>query len=187
MERRLAGQGDPASASIKQLGMPANIAAGLRYQLIHRTVSILLEAQTIGARKAVLLIQSFGSDHSPTGFADFQMFGAVLGAPITDTGILSPAVELDGIELRLGWSVCSPRRRTDRMELARTPSFRLDDKRALITGGGRGIGLRRPPPGGSGCTGDARGASTIRGRSRRAGDPRARRSRRGALSRRCRS
>ena len=27
------------------------------------------------------------------------------------------------------------------MELARTPSFRLDHKRALVTGGGRGIGL----------------------------------------------
>jgi hypothetical protein len=104
------GRATRLAASIKQLGMPADVATGLRYQLIHRTVSILLEAQTIGARKAVLLIQSFGSDHSPTGFADLQMFGAVLGAPITDTGILSPAVELDGIELRLGWSVCSPRR-----------------------------------------------------------------------------
>src|SRR6202011_3887770 len=27
------------------------------------------------------------------------------------------------------------------MELARTPSFRLDGKRALVTGAGRGIGL----------------------------------------------
>ena len=30
---------------------------------------------------------------------------------------------------------------TDSVELAKTPSFRLDGKRALVTGGGRGIGL----------------------------------------------
>ena len=30
---------------------------------------------------------------------------------------------------------------TTTVELARTPSFRLDGKRALVTGGGRGIGL----------------------------------------------
>ncbi len=104
------GRASRLAASIKQLGMTADIAAGLRYQLIQRAVSILQEAQTIGARTAVMLIQSFGSDHSPTGFADLQMLGAVLGAPVTDTGMLSPPVELDGIELRLGWSVCSARR-----------------------------------------------------------------------------
>jgi hypothetical protein len=104
------GRATRLAASIKQLGMTAEIAASLRYRLIHRTVSILLEAQTIGARKTVMLIQSFGSNHSPTGFADLQMFGAVLGALITDTGMLSPPVELDGIEFRIGWAVCEARR-----------------------------------------------------------------------------
>src|SRR5580698_3473994 len=35
------------------------------------------------------------------------------------------------------------RRRSDvpKIDLAQTPSFRLDGKRALVTGGGRGIGL----------------------------------------------
>jgi hypothetical protein len=69
------------------------------------------QAHTIGAREAAMLIQSFGSDQSPTGFADLQMLGAVLGAPISDTGILSPPVDLEGIRLRLGWSVCHGRRR----------------------------------------------------------------------------
>ena len=30
---------------------------------------------------------------------------------------------------------------TDSVELAKTPSFRLDGKRTLVTGAGRGIGL----------------------------------------------
>ena len=31
--------------------------------------------------------------------------------------------------------------RAPAIDLAKTPSFRLDGKRALVTGGGRGIGL----------------------------------------------
>ena len=38
------------------------------------------------------------------------------------------------------------------IELPRTPSFRLDGRRALITGGGRGIGLAAAAAGGSGRT-----------------------------------
>ena len=35
----------------------------------------------------------------------------------------------------------TPRRRSETVELTKTPSFRLDGKRALVTGAGRGIGL----------------------------------------------
>ena len=103
------GRATRVAASLKQLGMADDIAGGLRYRLIHRTVTTLLEAQTIGAREAAMLIQSFGHDHAPAGFVDLQMFSAVIGAPIADTGMLSPPVELDGVRMRLGWSVSERR------------------------------------------------------------------------------
>ena len=68
------------------------------------------------------------------------------------------------------------------VDLTSTPSFRLDGKRALVTGGGRGIGLaaasalaRRRRA----C--DARGAHAKRDRGRGRRDPRARRSKADAL------
>ena len=38
-------------------------------------------------------------------------------------------------------ATCPTRRRRNDVELTKTPSFRLDGKRALVTGAGRGIGL----------------------------------------------
>ena len=42
---------------------------------------------------------------------------------------------------RCCWRCCVTARSDDCIDLAKTPSFRLDGKRALVTGGGRGIGL----------------------------------------------
>ena len=62
------------------------------------------------------------------------------------------------------------------IDLAKTPSFRLDGKRALVTGGGRGIGLDRSIGAGRGWRAcDARGAHQGRDRGGRRRDPRARR------------
>jgi hypothetical protein len=89
----------------KRLGIKTELASNLRYQLLHRTVATLLEAQMIGAGEAAMVVQSFSPDNLRAGFGDFQIFGAALGAPITDAGILSRPIVLDGIRLRLGWSV----------------------------------------------------------------------------------
>ena len=105
--------GSPSKASrlsslTKRLGLHSNIiVSGLRYQLVHRTVATLLEAQTIGAREAAMVVQSFSPDSVRAGFGDFQVFGAALGTPIADTGTLSSPIDLDGVQLRLGWAVSS--------------------------------------------------------------------------------
>jgi hypothetical protein len=98
------------SALTKRLGLETNVVGGLRYQLVHRTVAALLEAQTIGAREAAMVVQSFSPDSVRAGFGDFQVFGAALGTPIVDPGTLSPPIDLDGIQLRLGWAVDSMHR-----------------------------------------------------------------------------
>jgi hypothetical protein len=77
---------------------PANI----RYQLLHRTASALLEARRFGAAHAVMLVQAF----RPTGdsFSDYQAFGQCLGISV-GTGMLSRVPHHANPRLHLGWAV----------------------------------------------------------------------------------
>jgi hypothetical protein len=97
--RRLAGL-------IERLKLQASQAVGgIRYQLLHRTVATLLEAEEAHAAEAVMLIQSFSPDDVRTGFVDFQNFATALGVPIAAPGVLSPPISLPPIRLRLGWTI----------------------------------------------------------------------------------
>ncbi len=82
-----------------RLGM-TSIPEGIRYQLLHRTVSALLVAEEFGAAATVMLVQSF----SPTDmwYGDFEAFAELLG---TQCGIGEVArVPLDvGTPLFIGW------------------------------------------------------------------------------------
>jgi hypothetical protein len=84
---------------------PSKSVGALRYQLLHRTVATLLEAEKAGAAEAVLLVQSFSPENVKTGFSDFQNFAAAVGAPIANPGQLSQPVELRKVRLRLGWTI----------------------------------------------------------------------------------
>jgi hypothetical protein len=54
------------------LGLEGELPPSIRYQLLHRTASAVLEAQRFGAGYAMMIVQSFHSEHK--WFEDYQAF-----------------------------------------------------------------------------------------------------------------
>lgn len=80
------------------LGLTA-IPGTIRYQLIHRTASAVLEAERFGARHAIMLVQSFPSeDH----FDDYAAFVDLFGATAQRGGV-TRLWERDARVLWAGW------------------------------------------------------------------------------------
>src|SRR4051794_34257023 len=72
----------------------------IRYQLLHRTASAVIEAQRFGARDAVMLVHSFSEDD--LWIKEFQDFSKLYGTPV-EKDTVSPVKDLDGVHLHLGW------------------------------------------------------------------------------------
>lgn len=85
----------------EKLGV-SNLPDTLRYQLLHRTVSALIEAARFNAKHALMLVHSF----SPTQqwFTDFRSFASLYGIDAKPNQIYQ-VCEREGIALHLGW-VC---------------------------------------------------------------------------------
>lgn len=82
------------------LHLDANDLGQMRYQLLHRTASVIVEARRFAAGAALMLVHSFSP--SAASFDDFlrlldlyQLQGAV--------GEISGPVTLDGIDMYFGW------------------------------------------------------------------------------------
>lgn len=88
------------------LGLRTTDVGSLRYQLLHRTASAVLETRRYRARDAAMLVQSF----CPKGswFDDFARFAAAMGYGEVRKGIMSKLAERGGVRLRVGW-VADPR------------------------------------------------------------------------------
>lgn len=85
----------------EKLELDASDAGDLRYQLLHRTVSALLEASRYGAREALMLVHSF--DPSDSSIDAYQEFAAALGLDNAAPNTITSAVVRDEVTLRLGW------------------------------------------------------------------------------------
>ncbi len=77
----------------KHLAKTISPDSGLRYQLLHRTVSAVLEAQLHGATAALVLVHAFGPD-APKNIADFSAFLSELGGGPVNKGTVAGPYKL---------------------------------------------------------------------------------------------
>jgi hypothetical protein len=77
-------------------------AGHLRYQLVHRTAAIILEARRFRSNIGVLIIQSFCPDR--TGLSDCAAFFEAIGMSGFHDGGLIGARRFAGVDLWAGWA-----------------------------------------------------------------------------------
>lgn len=83
-----------------------NIIAGdIRYQLLHRTASAIIEAGRFNARNAVMLVHSFSRED--VGFDDYSKFLSLYGKKGRISEIVK-LVESGHINLFAGWAKGPP-------------------------------------------------------------------------------
>lgn len=113
LERREPGSDKPArlKALQKLLGIPDKDATGVRYQLLHRTASAIIEAERIGAKYAAMIVQSFrnGKRISSTrkSLDDFKAFGRLFGFALEEGRLVRITTETI-VPMYLGWVTCDP-------------------------------------------------------------------------------
>jgi len=81
------------------LGLDA-IPGKIRYQLMHRTASAVIEAERFGARRAVMLVHSFSPEDE--GLEDYQAFLGLYGVS-GRPGKLVRVKRVHGVHLYCGW------------------------------------------------------------------------------------
>jgi hypothetical protein len=105
-----------------RLGLRRDDLRHIRYQLLHRTLSALLEAERYHANHALMLVHSFSPED--TSFQDYRAFASLLGMPAE--GLRPDRIvgwkDYGPIRLHLGWVRDVPT--VSQAELARLETIR---------------------------------------------------------------
>ena len=83
-----------------QLGIPLPVPDTMRYQLLHRAASAIIEATRFGAAHAVMLVHSFSQ--SSQWFQDYAAFVSLLGGTALENAVVSVGLR-SGVLLHLVW------------------------------------------------------------------------------------
>ena len=103
------------------LGLQLDAVGGLRYQLLHRTASAILEAKRYRCRHAMMLVHSFSATHR--WFGDFVTFSKAMGQLISVPGLCSEPKQCAGVSLRIVWVADQ----TDGLSVSRKESLDRDE------------------------------------------------------------
>jgi hypothetical protein len=83
-----------------ELGLEIDDISNIRYQLLHRTVSAILEAKRFNAQNALMLVHSFSQKDE--WFENYALFAALFGID-AKTDRIHYAGKIGNIQLYLGW------------------------------------------------------------------------------------
>jgi hypothetical protein len=84
----------------EQLTLPGVLPGAVRYQLLHRTASAIIEARRFCATKAIMLVHSFAP--AKDWFEDYSAFAGLFGVDAQPDRVLS-AGNCAGVDLHLAW------------------------------------------------------------------------------------
>ena len=82
------------------LGLSGKSLDSIRYQLLHRTASALIEAERFNSSAAMMMVHSFSQEHE--WFEDYQAFLNLFGKSGAPNSITHVG-EKNGVELYLSW------------------------------------------------------------------------------------
>lgn len=74
----------------------------IRYQLLHRTASAIIEAEKLGAKNALMLVHSFSKKNPPEGLNDYRKFLTLFQLEAEQDSLTGPK-NIRGIDLYFGW------------------------------------------------------------------------------------
>ena len=101
------GYGARLGHIIENLGLKEPIPGHIRYQLLHRTASAVIEAKRFHCKTAVMIVQSFVEQDADNHFEDFVQFVQLYNLmPAKDEIAFLAAI--DGISLYSGWVYSEP-------------------------------------------------------------------------------
>lgn len=80
---------------------------GVRYQLLHRAASAVVEAKRFGAARALVLVQSFGRERDAGSAEDVGRFAGLYGVAFERNRVLH-LTDAAPVPLSLAWVDCEP-------------------------------------------------------------------------------